>query len=566
MQIVTPKQMGKIEDSSENLGVSKKQLMANAGKKLAEFIENYFKVNEIPEPENKSIVFLAGAGNNGGDCFASARELVYKGYGITVINVIGEPKTNISSDMFNMLPDRVNIITGYTDDDTKVLIKEKENEYNEMSQTLTIEQLSKKDSLTPLESAVLNEKIRNEKIRSAIVSADVLVDGVFGTGFHGQLDREISQIFSIGTSAYKIAVDVPSGGESYSGTASDNTFKADETLALGFIKTGMTQYPLKSYCGKITVADIGIPVHAMEAIDGKRKYFRIERNQLANFPPSREKNSHKGTYGKVLVIAGSSSMRGASAFAVLGALRSGTGLVQLASTEKCIDTVSVLAPEAIFVQLASDENGFMLFEPNKEKLLKAMENANAVVIGCGMGHTDDTCKITKFVTQNAKCPVLIDADGINCIASDIEILTQKNTDIIITPHMGEMARLAGCDINMIAENRFLAAEKYAEQFEITVILKGAGTIISNGKTTAANHTGNPGMSRGGSGDILSGIIGSIIAQGYNVFDASCAGVYIHGLAGDACAERLGQEAMLPRDIIDSLSESFMLLKEKHRIN
>jgi len=168
----------------------------------------------------------------------------------------------------------------------------------------------------------------------------------------------------------------------------------------------------------------------------------------------------------------------------------------------------------------------------------------------------------KYITQNAKCPVIIDADGINCIAKDINILMKKQTDVIITPHMGEMARLLNCGIDMIAENRLIAAEKYAEQFGITVVLKGAGTVVADSHSTAANHTGNAGMSVGGSGDVLAGMIGAAVAQGCGIFDGACAGVYMHGLAGDAAAEKLGMEAMLPRDIIGNLPEAFGILREK----
>ena len=257
-------------------------------------------------------------------------------------------------------------------------------------------------------------------------------------------------------------------------------------------------------------------------------------------------------------------MRGAAAFAVLGALRSGAGMVRLATTEKCIDTVSVLAPEATFIELDSDDYGFMLYDSSREPIAEAMKRADAVVIGCGIGVTPDTMALTQFVAENAECPVIIDADGINCIAKDIDILLKKRKDIVITPHVGEMARLLSCDTGMISDNRLLAAEKYAEKYDITVVLKGAGTVVANSIYTAANHTGNAGMSVGGSGDVLAGMIGAAVAQGCGLFDAACAGVYMHGLAGDIAARKLGMEAMLPRDIIGNLPDAFRELKEKKR--
>ncbi|HRR75591.1 MAG TPA: NAD(P)H-hydrate dehydratase [Ruminococcus sp.] len=564
MLIVTPKQMSRIEDRSEKLGVSKKQLMENAGKALAEAIDEHCRKDTTVPAEEKSIVFLAGKGNNGGDCFAAANILVYRGYKITIINVGGQPSTDLAKEMFLRLPkERIEFIDGYRSESVEAAIEAAELDYMTIPQPKELDALAKTKNRNPLENILLQEKRRMSLVKSAIICASVIVDGVYGTGFHDQLDKNIAGIFAIGTSAYRIAVDVPSGGNSFTGTVAFGAFEADETVTFGFMKTGMTQYPMRKYCGKMTVADIGIPDEARDVLDSDRKYYRIERNHLASFPPKRERDAYKTNFGNVLVIAGSSSMRGAAAFAALGAFRSGTGLVKVASVEKCIDTVSVLVPEATYIEMDCDDYGFMLFDSSKDALKKAMDSATSIVIGCGMGVTPDTMEITRFVLANAKCPVVVDADGINCIASDIDILLGKKTDVVITPHIGEMARLLNCENSMVRNNRIIAAEKYAEKYGITVVLKGAGTLIANSRMTASNHTGNAGMAVGGCGDILAGIIGSIIAQGCAVYDSACAGVYIHGLAGDAAANKYGMEAMLPRDIIDCLSDSFRLLKEKH---
>lgn len=519
MRVVTPKQMSAVEDKSEKLGVSKKILMQNAGKRIAERI---MEITENRKPEDTNVCFLAGSGNNGGDCFASAYILIYGGYNVTVVNLVKAPSTDLAKECFSALPDKVKIITGY-------------------------------HYMTMQDKEIISE------IRNAVASADILVDGVFGTGFRGELDKELTTIFSFDTGAYKIAVDVPSGGDASKGTVPTGIFKADETICLGCLKSGMTQYPLKKFCGNIIIADIGIPNGAYDVIEGKHKYYRLERNSFSGFPPKREHDAHKGTFGCVLVISGSSYMRGAAVFAVLGALRSGAGTVKLATVAKCIDTVSILAPEATFIELESDEHGFMKF--NKNVLSEAMKKASSIVIGSGMGVTEDTMKIMRFIVQNAEVPVIIDADGINCIAKDIEILVNKKSEVIITPHPGEMARLLKCDTKTINENRITVAEQYAEQYEITVVLKGAGTIIANRHRTSVNHTGNAGMSKGGSGDILSGIIGAITAQNIPPYDSACAGVYMHGLAGDCACEKYGQEAMLPRDVIDCLADAFRTLKK-----
>ena len=562
MQIVSPKQMRKIEERSEEIGVSRKTLMENAGKALASVIDEYCRKEPHISPEEKTIVFLAGKGNNGGDCFAAANNLVYRGYRITIVSVGGKPVSELAAEMYDRLPkDRVEFLEGYRSENVEAALEAAELDYMSIPQN---RESDREGASSPLDDIMQKEQQRMRQVKNAVLRAYVIVDGVFGTGFHGQLDYECAGIFNIGSGAYRIAVDVPSGGNCSTGTVSHDIFKADETVTFGFLKTGMTQFPLKKYCGKITVADIGIPCKAVEAIEGERKYYKIERNHLASFPPNRERDSHKGMFGNVLVIAGSSSMRGAAAFAAMGALRTGAGLVRLASVEKCIDTVAALVPEATYIELESDDYGYMLYDSSKKPLLEAMEKASAIVIGCGMGVTPDTIEITKFVTENAKCPVIIDADGINCIASDIDILLKKQTNVIITPHVGEMARLLDCDNNMVNDNRLVVAEKYAEQYGITVVLKGAGTVVANSHTTAVNHNGNPGMSVGGSGDILAGMIGAIAAQGCGIYDSACAGVYMHGLAGDAAADKRGQEAMLPRDIVDCISDSFRILKEKKK--
>lgn len=507
MNIVTPEQMRILEEESEKLGVSKKELMKNAGIKLAEVIRGH-----CGKDRKKKIVFLIGTGNNGGDCYVAAGILASMGYkNISTVLVCGMPKTELSQEMYSRISERINI---------------------------------------------------NEDYQSYISEADVLVDGVFGTGFHGELGRKIAYIFGLNEKAYKIAVDIPSGADSRTGKVSDGTFRADETVTFGCMKTGMTQYPLKDFCGKITVADIGIPKEAFAFLENQRKYTVADIRQLSGFPPVRRSDSHKGTFGKILVIAGSSLMRGAAFFSVMGALRSGAGLVSLATTLRCINTVSVLSPESTFIEMPADKDGFMCFD--REKITSALERADAVVIGCGIGVTPETLEMTKFVVENSEVPVIVDADGINCIASDIDILLKKKTDIILTPHTAEMSRLLKCSTDEVSADRFDSAEKLAGKYDITVVLKGAGTVVADKNRTSVNPTGNAGMSVGGSGDILAGIIGAAAGQGYSAFESACAGVYIHGLAGDITAEKLGQEAMLPRDILGCLSDSFGILKEKHK--
>ena len=554
MRIVTPAQMREIEDCSEQFGTSKLRLMENAGRALADMIDSFCRKAENIPPDEKRIVFLAGTGNNGGDCFAAADILSLLGYKVTVINVGGMPKTMLAQEMMRRLSDdRVDFIRGFRDEDFDAEMESAELEYMSASAD---------DDDERLDEIIMSEELRGRCIRNAIERAYVIVDGVFGTGFHGVLDDETAEIFALKSNAHRIAVDVASGGNSSNGTADPRSFRADETITFGFMKSGMSQYPLKALCGEITVVDIGIPNKAAAIIDGQREYSLTGHAELASFPFDRRADSHKGTFGTVLVIAGSSSMRGAAAMCALGSLRSGAGLVKIASVEKCIDTASVLVPEATYLELECDDYGYMLYDSSLPALKEAMAKADAIVIGCGIGVTNDTRELTKFVVENAEVPVILDADGINCIAGDIDILMKRQSDIILTPHPAEMARISGCETADIVANRFDAAEVFAERFGAVIVLKGAGTVISDIHRTAVNHTGNPGMSVGGSGDVLSGVIGAIAAQGITPFESACAGVYIHGLAGDIAAEKLGQESLLPRDIIGAVPEAMKKIRQQ----
>lgn len=566
MQIVTPAQMKKLESESLKYGTPAQKLMSNAGTMLADLIDEYCRKEIIGEPENKSIVFLAGSGNNGGDCFAAANKLVFRGYDITVISLCGKPKTKIAEAEYAKLPkDHIKLIRAYRSANVKAAIEAAELDYMTLSKDSDIAALAKKDKkeLTSLEKIMLEEKQRLRRVFDAISGADVLADGVFGTGFHGALDDEISAFLSASTKAYKIAVDVPSGGNCETGGIADGAFKADETIAFGVLKTGMTQYPLKEYCGKITVVDIGIPNEAYAALNNQRLYSLIDSNALREFPGERRPDAYKNQFGRVLLINGSRRMRGAAVLSTLACLRSGAGLVCLASCEEACAATAVLAPEATFVPLETDYDGYLLYDSNKKILAEEMERSDAVLIGCGMGVTSDTVELVRFVVNTAKCPIIIDADGINCIASDISILKNKRTDIVITPHAGEMARLLGCTNDDVNRDRFAASAGFAAEHGVTVLLKGAGTLISDANYTAVNSTGNPGMSRGGSGDVLAGIVAAFAAAGHDVFDAAGYATYLHGLAGDITADKLSQQAMLPRDIIDSLSAAFSYIKEKN---
>ncbi len=282
---------------------------------------------------------------------------------------------------------------------------------------------------------------------------------------------------------------------------------------------------------------------------------KIERETLLGLIPPREKNSHKGNFGRVLIIAGSDSYPGAAALSCEASLRSGVGIAELFTTERVASKIFSRIPCAILnIQKETFKKGIKF---NKKRLLSALIKADAVVLGPGMKKSRDTAKILKTVITKYNKTLVIDADGINMLSRNIDILSRKKCEIILTPHMAEMARLGKTDTESIAVSREGIASVFAQNYGVTVVLKGAETVVAgkNGEVFV-NTTGNPGLSRGGSGDVLSGIIGALAAAGQSPLNASMIGTFVHGLAADILIEEKTEQSMLPRDIIDALPRAF----------
>ena len=254
-------------------------------------------------------------------------------------------------------------------------------------------------------------------------------------------------------------------------------------------------------------------------------------------------------------------MPGACYFSTKAALRSGAGLVTVATAPENPNRLAAALPEAMWISLRTDENGFLLDVPNHAILEPCLKRADGVLIGCGMGVTAQTRALVQWATEQVKNkPVILDADGLNCIAGRISIDRRTGTDWIMTPHPGEMARLTGRSIAEIQENREQTAQTFVAQYPVTLVLKGAGTLVAQSDRICRNPTGNPGMSRGGSGDVLAGLIAGLCVQGLSAWDAACAGVYLHGWAGDIAAQQFSEQAMLPSDLLACLPQAFLQLE------
>lgn len=275
--------------------------------------------------------------------------------------------------------------------------------------------------------------------------------------------------------------------------------------------------------------------------------------------PLRPDDANKGTMGTLLNISGSYAMAGACILSSLSALKSGVGLLKVALPSSIYSIVASSVFEAVFVPVKDSDNGTV----DNNSLDFLLENANkssAVLLGCGLKMCDETIEFVKEFVTACTTPMLIDADGINALSMNIDILKEVATNIVLTPHPKEMSRLTGLSVEYIGENRVEVAESFAKKYSVTVVLKGKDTVVTDGDSTFINPTGNSGMAKGGSGDVLSGIIASLMAQGVKPLHACCVGTYIHGLAGDLASQDLTKISMLPSDIVAYLPKAFKTIE------
>ncbi|NLO99731.1 MAG: NAD(P)H-hydrate dehydratase [Clostridiaceae bacterium] len=507
MKLLTPRQMKTIDEIAINtLGIPGIVLMENAA------IQTAFKASSMLEgKEEPNITVIAGNGNNGGDALAVTRHLLTMGYAVSVFSM---------TDVDELLGD------AYTNG--RIL----------KNIGVTIPVISEKEDL--------------ERLKVACRNSDLVIDGLFGTG----LNRFVKGIWSdvidiINTFSPKVlSIDIPSGIDGLSGKVMGNAVKADATVTFYLPKVGMVQHPGASFLGELSVADIGIPYALSENIETARL---SEKNDIKKLLPLRPANGHKGTFGKLLVFAGSESMTGAAYLSALSAYRTGSGFVRLAVPHSCISTLSILLPEAVFAGLA----GYSGIKFN-EYIKKLIDDADAVLIGPGLSRTDDALSLMEAVVENCNKPLVIDADALNILSVERSLLERLRCETVITPHPVEMSRLTEKSVSEIQEDRINIAKNFADEFGLTVVLKGAGTVIvANDGRTSVNPTGNQGMATAGSGDVLAGVITSLLGQGLSTYDAAVTGVYLHGLAGDIAAADKGAAGVMASDIADNIPKAII---------
>lgn len=378
---------------------------------------------------------------------------------------------------------------------------------------------------------------------------DVIVDAIFGVGLSrdiGGIQKEvIKQLNEM--RAIKIAIDVPSGVDASTGAIRGIAFMAHYTVTFGLQKLGLLLYLGANCAGEIIVKDIGFPKKAVDVVAPKAFFYtKKDTDKL----PKRVADSNKGTYGRVLVVAGTKNMSGAAYFNGKAAYKSGCGLVEIFTHESNRVILQTKLPEAILTTYEKSEDA-------KQQLTEAMNKADVILFGSGMGNTTLTRSLLLLVQSVARVPVVLDADGLNCIHREGEPsieLSKFQTPCIITPHMKEMARLMKMDIASIKENRIQTAKRCAKDNHVICVLKDGRTVVTDEQEkTYINVTGNDGMAKGGSGDVLAGVIAGLLAGGQKPLEAARMGVYCHGAAGDKARLEKGAYGMLASDIIDQLS-------------
>lgn len=503
MFALTPELMRKIDAEQAKLQVNgEKTLMYNAGLCAVQAIEEVCA--------GDSAVILCGSGNNGGDGYVIAEELALQGWSVTVYNYQPSKKRKDAAKYFM---------------------------HRAKSAGCTFRALSHKG------------------FEEAVKSCDVIVDAVYGTGFHGALPEELEEPFAIcaRSNALMVAIDCPSGIDPARGTVETTAFRAHMTVCMSYPMRGIFLLPAREYCGRVEVCDIGMDYAAIEAAYNVTDTV-CDGDTVRRIFKKRSAASHKGTYGKTLLICGSENMPGAARLALSGALRMGPGLCELMAPKSVIACCASAYPEAIYTEIPDSSHWS---DGDVEKLVTAAKAASAVLCGCGLGNTEGAKKAVSALIS-AGISLVLDADGLNALSETHWEKAEGN--IILTPHPKEFSRLSGKSIEETEANRYEAAKSFAAEKNVTLLLKGADTVTAapDGRM-CFNPTGNPGLAKGGSGDVLAGICAGILTWSQNAFDAASAGAYLHGAAGDILREEYSEYGYLTGELGEAAAKKLGML-------
>jgi NAD(P)H-hydrate epimerase len=514
MRVLTATQMREADRRTiDELGIPARVLMERAGRHVAEAVERRFA-----PLEGKRIAVVCGRGNNGGDGFVAARVLVEHGRAAQVF-VIGA-------------------ISGVKGEAVEAL---------ERLQAAGVEPIA------------LDDASAWPRHREGVTRADVVIDAITGTGFTPPLTGLAATIVSDLNAARRpvVAVDLPSGLSADTARVTGEAVEATVTVALAAPKVPHVLAPAETWAGEWHVADIGIPAAVIDEVEGPRLEVTTP-DTLREIVKPRPRNSHKGHFGHVLVVAGSRGKTGAAYLTAIAALRSGAGLVTVATPASCVPAVASFAAELMTLPLPEDEQG-RLTSAALDAILAF--DADVIAAGPGLGRSAELDSLMAALVERSKAPLVIDADGLNAFTQQSDRLRARDdTAIVITPHPGEMATLTGQSIERVQADRLAAATAFAGARRLHVVLKGYRTLVTAPDgSVAINPTGNPGMATAGTGDVLTGIVAAWLAQLRQPWLACRLAAYLHGRAGDLAAAASSEIAMIAGDVVAHLGPAVLEL-------
>jgi NAD(P)H-hydrate epimerase len=471
----------------------------------------------LPERANQRVLVVCGKGNNGGDGYVVARELRRRNAQVTVISTT--PTAALGGD----------------------------------ARTTYQRYLSEGGVVHRLDQG----GAAWDRLRREAEDADVIVDALLGPGFHGDLEGDLVDIIEIlnASSAFAVSVDVPSGLEADTGQVSLACVLADLTVTFGCAKVGCFVEPGRAHAGRVETVDIGI---AAAALDGSEVRFELITEDTASLlVPLRHPTDHKGDCGRVLVIGGSVGMSGAVALAGSAALSAGAGLVTVAAPESLNDALEAQLTEVMTLPLAeTGRRGISVRAV--DQLLAAAERADAVALGPGMTRDLEPRELVRFLVREIDAPIVLDADGLNAFEGAQDELAAARGRLVLTPHVGEMARLTGTDVRAVESRRLQLPGEVAERTGHVVLLKGSPSVVAApARPLAIASAGNPGMATAGAGDVLTGIILALIGQGLLPEDAAILGMFVHAEAGDRAARALGIHGMVAGDLLAAVPQAML---------
>ncbi|CAG0981073.1 Bifunctional NAD(P)H-hydrate repair enzyme Nnr [Geobacteraceae bacterium] len=509
MKVVTGGTMQRMDRRAiEEFGIPGIHLMENAGRGCAEAI-----IEQFGPAADRLALIVAGKGNNGGDGYVIARILRKAGWDVQT--VVLAAREEISGDA------RVNL-----------------------------------DRLDPATVSFSPPPTGLVPFVSQLARASVVVDALFGTGLRSDVQGTMAEAIEYVNGSGKpiVAVDIPSGIDAGSGQVLGSAVKADLTVTFVLAKLGHVLYPGVEHCGELRVVDIGIPSSVAEDAEGV-DFIDCESARCIVRP--RDRRAHKGSFGHCFVIAGSTGKTGAAAMAANSAVRAGSGLVTLAVPASLNAILEMKTTEAMTLPLPDGGSGH-LSEDSAPAVVEALDGKSAVALGPGISWHPDTARLVRHLVTEIEAPLVIDADGLNALSEDPGLLLHKRSRcLVLTPHPGEMARLTGTSAVAVEEDRIATARAFAARYGVYLILKGARTVVASPDgRVAINGSGNPGMASGGMGDVLTGILASLLGQGYPPYDACRLGVFIHGHAADLVADDKGEIGMSAVDVQERIPWAF----------